>query len=381
MQALAAALVLANVLRFSAPTLAKVTGFVASAEGKPLRNAQVYVYEAMPRGGTSAVCSSCYRECGKHEQVGATGYFAIGLLDPNLRVRLLAVAEGYEPALSEFIEPDSNVRLNLSPRALADQRHVVRGRVLDSDAKVVIGAIVEPAGVHWGSSLGFGNFPGLDRLSITDPKGEFALRIPADSEALDVRVRSRAYAPKIARGLIPGATRTVTVGAGATVVGRLMYQGEPVPGKRVGFVQCSRDTENFLGVQEIASDGNGIFTMTSLGPGEEYVLFVSSDSPLTAPATVATVGGDDTNLDVGNLELAPGFRIAGRVISSGRLDPHTKVTLNRVQAWETRVVEVGADGKFEFEGVPPERVTLSVAGASIALAISRDMNDLQIPAE
>lgn len=385
------ALLSTNILG-ATPQEATVTGTVVSADGKPLRAAHVYVYAATPRVGNSVVCPTCYRECGKQVDPTLSGDFKIAGLDPELNVRLLAVADGYEPALSEYVDPHSSVPLTLSRRKISDEGHLIRGRVVDPDGKIVVGAIVEPSGLHFGkTSVGFGNFPGLDKLSITDAAGEFVLKIPdeqspmavvRDSFALDVRVRARNFAPTIARALLAGQVRTVMVTPGAAVVGRVVHDGKPVSDKRVRFVQCDRNSEYFLGVDEIGTDKDGVFTMTGLGPNTEYVVFLTDDvAPLATPRKPVMVGGDDTSVDIGTIELTPGFRVSGRLVKSGQIPPHTRVMLDRDQAWDGRVVEVKPDGTFEFNGVPAENVHLLIRGAGPALSVDRDIENVVIELE
>src|SRR5207244_9842773 len=54
-----------------------ISGRVVSADGKPLTAAHIYVYQALPRTGPNTLCPSCYRDCGKHEALGADGAFTI----------------------------------------------------------------------------------------------------------------------------------------------------------------------------------------------------------------------------------------------------------------------------------------------------------------
>jgi hypothetical protein len=84
------------------------------------------------------------------------------------------------------------------------------------DGKPVVGAVVEPSGYRFDRGVGYGDIPGLEKLSITDAKGEFALRIPAPAGKLDVRVTSRSLAPHIERMLAPGEPRTIRLSEGAT---------------------------------------------------------------------------------------------------------------------------------------------------------------------
>ncbi|HXH41457.1 MAG TPA: carboxypeptidase-like regulatory domain-containing protein, partial [Thermoanaerobaculia bacterium] len=98
-----------------------LTGIVVDANSLPIAAAHVYVYRAHPKSGVSAVCLSCYRDCGKHVQVDAKGSFVLKNLDPTLLFDVLAVADGYEPAFAKRVDPISGpVSIKLSPRSAAD---------------------------------------------------------------------------------------------------------------------------------------------------------------------------------------------------------------------------------------------------------------------
>jgi hypothetical protein len=210
-----------------------VNGVVVDASSKALSGATVYVYTASPKVGVSPFCPSCYRDCGKHEPVNAEGRFRLKALDPKLRFDLLAVADGYEPSLVRHIDPMGGlVTIKLTPRSIADADRLIVGVVVDPHGKPVVGAAVEPNGYRGQRGIGYGNIPGVDKLSFTNAKGEFALRIPAADGKLDVRVTARGLAPRIERVLAPGESRTIPLTEGATITGRVMRGSKPVAGAR-----------------------------------------------------------------------------------------------------------------------------------------------------
>jgi hypothetical protein len=277
----------------------------------------VYVYEALPRVGVNTKCPSCYRDCGKNEKVAGDGTFTVHDLDGTMKFRLLAVADGYESQFGDFVA-SGPLRLTLEPRAGGDLARLVCGRVLDPDGNPVIGAIVESQGVHVGSQVVYGKFPGLEFLSITNEQGEFAMSLPEreqnraiglddDSWALDVRVRARNFALEIARDFQPAVDyQTVHVDLGAAIAGRLVHDGRPQAG--VSLIVDHRDhwSRNYLGNLTIATDERGAFVVTGLGPNEDYILLL--DKPLQHPTDhrgrLVHVGGDATSVDLGDVELS-----------------------------------------------------------------------------
>jgi hypothetical protein len=278
---------------------ADLTGHVAGADDKPLRNAHVYVYTARPKQGVSTVCPSCYRDCGKHEAVAASGDFRIAAVDPSLKYELLAVADGYDPSFTPYTSPDERVAITLNPRNVADEATLVRGRVVDHDGKAVVGARVEPQAVRLERGTGYGRIPGVDPLSITNAEGEFALRIPAAAKWLDVRVRARNAGPKIERAVAPLHPRTITVDAGAGISGHLVRDGKPVAGVVLTIAPPPGPSGDYVGDERIATDDHGRFLMTGLASNSKYRIILP---PATSLKTV-DLGGAGSVTDAGTIEL------------------------------------------------------------------------------
>ncbi|HUR79419.1 MAG TPA: carboxypeptidase regulatory-like domain-containing protein [Thermoanaerobaculia bacterium] len=351
---------LALVLLLALPVAAAdLTGRIVDPTGKPVPEAHVYVYTAVPKKGVSVVCPSCYRDCGKQVDADAKGNFRIKSVDDALKFRLLAVAEGFEPALSEHNEK-RDYELTLKARPSGDDEHMVRGRVVDPQGKALVGALVEFHGVRQGQRKGWGAIPGIDPLSITNANGDFAIRVPDPDMLVDVRVRARNYGVRIARELLPGVpAQTVSVDVGATITGRLMNGNKPVPGARVGIAQVDHRSENWLGAEEIGTDAKGQFVMTGLATGIEYQVFPKMESvaPLTVAPRVVKTGEDRSTADAGTFQLARGFRVAGKV--NGELPPETRVSLFTPN--DTQSVMVKSDGTFVFEGVPAGKVRMYAA--------------------
>lgn len=277
------------VLALSVPLFAhaaEITGRIVDDAGAPIANALIHVYEARPRIGVSSVCPSCYRDCGKKEPSAQNGEFRITNVDDELVFRLLAVAEGYEPAFAAKVDPRGGaVTIAMKKRDLDGL--LVRGKVVDDEGKIVVGATVTPQAVRQKNRTGYGQIPGVDPLSITNERGEFALRVPPDT-TLDVRVKARNFAAKIEESIAPGESRTIQLGLGTTVVGRLEKDGKPLAGVPVEFVQKWRAAATFMGVEEIGTDEEGRFIMTALPPGHEYFVVpkgVAAEAKLICTAT------------------------------------------------------------------------------------------------
>jgi hypothetical protein len=345
------------------PVAPDLTGRVVDSAGKPVPSANVYVYTAQPKQGVSPVCPSCYKDCGKHETSDRTGAFRIHAVDPSLKFNILAVADGYEPKFANAVDPASAaVTIQLVPRGAADPDRTVRGMVIDPKGKPVVGALVEPQGYHSPDrGTGYGAIPGVERLSITNDKGEFALRIPDAGAACDVRVRVRNYAPMIVRDITPSHPATISVAEGVTVSGRIRSgDGKPVSGVRIGIVQRDKASRTFLGPDEIGTNDDGLFVLTNLAPNETYVVYGKMESFAPNAIVAKDVKTDAQTVDAGTFTVVPAHRLTGHaVVPEGRnLPAHTRVMLNRIGAWDQQTMELRADGSFEFNGVPSEDVNL-----------------------
>lgn len=363
-----------------------LTGTIADSGGKPIRDAHVSIYMAFPRTGVSAICPSCYRDCGKSVKTDARGTFRVAALDESLLFRVLAVADGYEPAFANGVDAAKGpLTIQLKPRAAADRELLVRGRVVDPKGKPIAGATVEFHALRLGNRSSNVKIPGVDPLSITDARGEFVLKVPERDAKLDVRIRARNLAPRIATALLPAvAPPTIAMTEGVTVTGRIVRKGKPLAGTRVGLVQRNRFSRNWLGPEEIGTDEQGRFLLLAVAPHDEYVLhgFMNSGNFETK---VIAVGGEGTTVDVGTLEARPGHRVAGRLVAAGRIPPNVRVVLDRPGAQDVQIADVAADGSFAFTDVPAEPVQISVRGVklangkrSIEIKPEADIEDLKI---
>jgi hypothetical protein len=378
------AIVISLLFAFTAAASNDLTGTVVDAQAKPISGAHVYVYTAVPKMGASTTCPSCCRDCGKRREADERGAFRLEALDRTVVFDVLAVADGYEPAFARKVDPAFGpITIELKPRAMHDAHLLVSGVVVDADGKPVVGAIVEPNGYRVGTRVGYGDVPGGDKLSITNAKGEFALRVPSADAKLDVRVTARALAPKIDRMLAPGESRRITLTPGAAISGRIMRAGQPVAGATVKAVQRNRASRTFLGESEIATNEHGYFVMTSIAPNETYILSVDADGVL-APKAI-TVGDEGSSVDAGTLELEQGRRIAGQVIVPEGMDARdfVQVVLEDEASGARSSARIARDGTFAFPVVAraAARLTLNARGAyaePVVVPAGGDCTDVRI---
>lgn len=364
-----------------------LTGVVVGVSTKALSGATVYVYTAFPKVGVSAFCPSCYRDCGKHVSANRAGQFRLKALDPTLRFDLLAVADGYEPSFVRHIDPMGGpVTIKLTPRSITDANRLITGTVVDPHGKPVVGATVAPNGYRLDGRVTYGDLPGIDKLSLTNAKGAFALRIPAADAKLDVLVTARSLAPHIERMLAPGQSKKIPLVVGSTITGHVKRDGKPLAGARVGFVQSDRASSDFLGHFEIGTNDDGLFVITNMGPNLTYTVYTPMEalSRGVAVPRIVNVGHDKTSTDAGTLLVGPGRRIAGRIVvpESASIPPHTQITVIADGGGDARSVEVRGDGTFSFDGVPKGDTELSMRIPGLKLMLSPpNAHDVVLPTE
>src|SRR6266581_1678295 len=241
--AIAASLLVIPVHSLAADRLT-LTGKVTDAAGKPLDHATVMVYEAGVKQGYSTVCPSCYADCGKRALTDSAGKFTISSISPDLFFELLIVHEGYLPTFLRRVDPAKPAPTAALHRreSVTDARRVLRGLVVDTRRRPIRDAVVQPQGILAETPVGmwgplFGSIPGLEPVAVTNDKGEFELGHVKPFDAMVLQVEARGMAPKIFTSLASGTERhTLAVTEGATIRGRFLQSGKPVPNAEVGLI-------------------------------------------------------------------------------------------------------------------------------------------------
>lgn len=167
-------------------------------------------------------------------------------------------------------------------------------------------------------------------------------------------------------------------------------------------MQLNRSSQgHFIRAVGDTTDDEGKFTFSNLPADQGYVIFtVVGDGPresvLTTKRFLAL--GNGAERDLGALEAIAALRLAGRVeLPDGQALPSgVKIVLGRNPAWDLISVAVGADGRFEIRGLPPESYVVGIAGdglsidaprltyqmlgeTSFGLRLNQSIGDLRIP--
>lgn len=350
-----------------------LTGQVQSADGRPLQ-ATVFISTAGPKVGTSPYCPSCYADCRKRATADAEGHFKIESLDPDLIFRILVVAKDYKPKYVGKVDPARGpVKVKLQPLSMAGAppENSLRGRVLDSHGAPVIGAAVESHGMRDASGgKRWGGLSDIDPLAVTDDKGEFLITSSKQFAALDVIVTSRGFARKTFSDLSSGgAPHDLTLTEGASLKGRVVFNGKPLANVSMGIVSVDRGMENFTGNYDISTDADGRFEFVNLPANVRYDLYGSMKSIKSygcIPVSEIGTGADGSTTDAGDLAVKPAHRLSGRVVlSDGAVLPaKTRLMIDRPNGWDSMLIPLDKDGHFDVGGIP--------AGETIGLSVDVD---------
>jgi hypothetical protein len=343
-------------------------GRVTTDEGAPLANATVFIYSAGPKKGSATLCPYCYPDCRKKIKTAADGSFKIDSLDPQLRFRLLVVASGYESRFVTTVDPAIGPREvtmdKLTPEELQGKARIA-GMIMDQNGNPVPGATVSPEGVEhdsvtqWGGTDRF-----VDPTAVADERGLFMLLCKPEVRTVHAVVE----APNVAKRWVvlkPGGDHLIRMVEGVTVTGLLKDSGQPLKDALVGLTTSDRTCGSYFNCEDLATDTDGHFLFPNVPPEREFVLFAKMDSLQghgVLPSKTFTTGKTGSSVELGSLEIKPAHRLAGRVVlaDGSPIPPDTRLLLARERASDTAQATLDDEGRFEFQAVPAEPVSLSL---------------------
>ncbi len=214
----------------------------------------------------------------------------------------------------------------------------------------------------------------------TDPEGRFNYSVPGYTK-VGVMVVAPGYARQLVVVPYGDPLADIVLGPGVEVTGRLLKDGQPVPGVDMGIVQLNHDSYQFLDEIVATTDHDGRFVLAGVAPKDHLEVHAKRDSSRTlgvmAPKLVNT-GEPGTTLSVGDLSMEPGVTVTGRImLPDGSLpDPEYYVTepdgkrtretnrsvqlhVYREGAYDYQYIDLGPDLRFSFPALPGEETSLS----------------------
>jgi len=332
------------------------------------------------------------------------GRFQFESLDTAWLYHLVVLAPGCRPASLNRVDPavgPATVELKAADVTRVPPGTVLRGRVLDPRGRPVPGAIIRLNGVTRGGSTSFPP-PDVDKLSVSDNTGAFVLLADNPFTAAEGAVEASGLATALFENWRPdGTAHELTLVDGACLQGRLLQAGKPVANAEVRLDNFGAESgSTFWQYSALTDDGGGFF-FANLPTNRSCSLYGTmsslADRGAISKQRVSIRENNSTN-DLGDLNLSPSFKVAGRIrLSDGKpVSTNAYLTLRRrdmVGTQDSLLCATGPDGAFRFIGVPAEpiqlllrvpgyqltpRDRLLMAGSSTNLDIVADMTNLVI---
>lgn len=234
-------------------------------------------------------------------------------------------------------------------------RDAVRGAVLPG-ATLFIAAVESEHGGRHGLAMDV-----AQRQSTTsDAAGRFSLAVPANVDALLVRVALPGFAPVMAR-VVPGPDNTIELGPGAFVRGklRLVPAGAAAELPRRVMLTGHPKTGRSPGPFAAAVRNDGSFEFEDVPIGSPYRLFTPlADTEGRAVLSARDVKVESLVVDLGDIGLE-----RGRPLSGCFVFPGGATQLGALRGWvrrasesDTRELKLDEAGCFATDGLPAEEI-------------------------
>ena len=357
-------------LRPRSGELVRGEGTVQTKDAQPIPDALVRIVGVREFNTSPSESDTDGPPVGTEVRTDAGGRFTLPPLPDNKLYRLLVAAKGFESLLYGGLDPKSDpIQVRLAPAASAAPagKYAVRGRLIGPEGKPVTWATIEPNGIsEFFGSMSWGGSQGFPEQVLSDANGEFTLA--RDKAFLRVQVNIHAAGMARANVWMP-LTNTLTqieLGVGAVVRGRVLKDGKPLPGVRVGVCGKERSSEVFAGHYETTTGGDGTFAFHRLPPNTAwyfYGLMASLRQYGALPPELVQTSAHGETTDLGDKDAVHGLRLAGKVQTrTGEpLPKGLKIRLGYNTAWDSQEVGVNKDGEFTLEGLGKGQIDVSLS--------------------
>jgi hypothetical protein len=231
-----------------------------------------------------------------------------------------------------------------------------RGRVVGPRGEPVTNAVLQVRAVTRESGTRYGDSEGFGARINTDAQGEFVIRGREPFRAVTVTAESPDFAKGVFTELASGETiHELKLVEGVAVVGRVVQNNLPAAGVKLGISQTDAQSKIFTTDLRAETDADGVFRIAHLPPKRNYWLygFMTPRGLICAQRIVA--GATGTTVDVGELAVERGFVLEGQIHPPQRAE----VILGRDGPPDTQRILAAQDGRFRFERVPGEVISLS----------------------
>jgi uncharacterized GH25 family protein len=362
-------------------------GIVKNKAGQVLSGAKVRIMGTREFDTNDGDVSTDDPIVGSEVTTDAQGRFKFPVVADNLLYRLYALSDGYEAGLYSGADPKSE-QLEIRLLPLSPQKPVgkfaLRGRVVGPDEKPLELASVEPDGVGYEGGTRWGGSQNFPSQVFTDKNGEFVMSRDEPFSRLQLSINYPGLAHTKLWLDYTNATQTVNLGIGASVRGRVLKEGKPSAGIKVGIVGDERNSEVFAGYFTTKTGSDGSFNFTHLPPHTAWWIYGIMSSVKQYGAiqpTMAQSGAHGETKDIGDLNVIPALHLAGKVQTrfGEPLPKKLKVRIGYEKAWDSQAVDVDSAGNFILEGLSKGEINLSIEANDWRLASKNRSMDIWNP--
>ena len=206
----------------------------------------------------------------------------------------------------------------------------------------------------------------IPQWSVSTPDGTSSMGRDEQFDELQLEIRAPGFAPEHPWLAVSGEVHEVVLGKGSQIWGRLLKDGNPLAGIRIGISGQQRSSEVYAGHYEIATDAEGRFEFNHAKPNTAWWLHgiigsLGEHGALPPMAVQSTEHGH--RVDLSDLSVSEGQKMIGRVvIADGSAIPSDfLLTVGNDKAWDSVRPTLDEEGAFVVEGLYAERLDVSVA--------------------
>jgi hypothetical protein len=234
---------------------------------------------------------------------------------------------------------ENDIEIVLKRLSKEDGQLTIEGTVVDLDDQPLSNAKIEVRHVRDGNR-GYGGGDDITSLTLSDEAGKFRLVAKKAFTEVQLRASLNGFAPSEAVWL---ATKpdslTIRIGSGATLLGRLVHDGEPLANVEVGIVQETRFLGNIVTPFEVVTNEDGIFRFEHLPPKLDYAIYTTTNQQAKGvlPVSIVTVPNDRQTADLGDLptQKPRSLSITVKTDDGSVLPEHSYAFVGREKAWKS----------------------------------------------
>ncbi len=354
-------------------------GKIEDINGNALPGIRVSISTATPKTGPAYLCPSCYIDCGKATDTDSNGEFEIPDLDPNLIFELLAVGDGFIAQFVPRIDPaDWPISILLTPLEMThvSLNQIVTGSIADTEGEAIQHAVVTVIGHATGTRDRYGRPRDIMEtpVAVTAENGQFVLVANQPVKALHLRVTARNYANQEFYDVPPGKPdQSFTLPRGATVTGRLIHDGKPLPERKIEIASTQRSPRSNFTQSSTKTNEKGEFTFFNLPPKLVYFVTASAKSVESLGMTPLRRLGPFRNEEerrIEDLTISKGLTISGNVRTRNGtpVPPDSVLVFSHDRIWNPRSILLPPDGHFNLSGLHPGKIRITVKAPGYRIA-------------